>query len=144
MKETLKLSNQLCFPLYAAAKEVVGKYGPILKEFDLTYTQYIVMLVMLEKRECNINDLGNALFLDSGTLSPLLKKLENKGFLQRKRDRRDERNVIISLTNKGQEMEDRLTVVPETIGPCINLSNEEALTLYSLLYKVLNNIEENK
>ena len=137
--EELKLSNQLCFPLYAASKEVVSKYTPILKRFDLTYTQYIAMLVLFEEKEMRVTDLGERLYLDSGTLSPLLKKLENKGFLRRIRDKNDERNVKISLTEEGKKIESELVIVPKTIGSCINLSRDESITLYTLLYKEIIN-----
>ena len=140
--EELKLSNQLCFPLYAASKEVVSKYTPILKRFDLTYTQYIAMLVLFEEKEMRVTELGERLYLDSGTLSPLLKKLENKGFLRRIRDKNDERNVKISLTEEGKKIESELVIVPKTIGSCINLSRDESITLYTLLYKLLNNIKD--
>ena len=140
--EELKLSNQLCFPLYAASKEVVSKYTPILKRFDLTYTQYIAMLVLFEEKEMKVTELGERLYLDSGTLSPLLKKLENKGFLRRIRDKNDERNVKISLTEEGKKIESELVIVPKTIGSCINLSRDESITLYTLLYKLLNNIKD--
>ena len=138
MKEQLKLSNQLCFPLYATSKEIVSKYTPILKEYDLTYTQYLVLLVLFEEEEINVNELGKKLHLDSGTLSPLLKKMENKGILKRKRNINDERNLIITLTNDGKNLEEKLEGVPSQIASCVNLTKEEAMTLYSLLYKVLN------
>lgn len=137
METKLKLENQLCFPLYAASKKIISKYTPILSEFNLTYTQYIVLLVMFEKQTCNIKDIGEALFLDSGTLSPLIKKLERKGFLTKKRDLSDERNVLITLTKKGKELEDKLSVVPNKIASCFNLNSKEANDLYTILYKLL-------
>ena len=137
MKEQLKLSSQLCFPLYAVSKEVVSKYTPLLKPYDLTYTQYIVLLVLFEERQLSVNELGNKVYLDSGTLSPLLKKLENKGLLARKRLKNDERVVMVSLTEKGQLLENKLENIPYQIAQCFNLEKEEALTLYSLLYKLL-------
>ena len=100
--EQLKLENHLCFPLYAAAKEVVRKYKPYLDELDLTYTQYITMMVLWENESMNVKELGSKLYLDSGTLTPLLKKLESKGYITRKRSTTDERNIIISITSLGK------------------------------------------
>ena len=138
--DALKLENQLCFPLYAAAKEIVGKYHDVLEELNLTYTQYIVMMVLWNSDSINVKELGKRVYLDSGTLTPLLKKLENKGYIQRIRDKIDERNVFVSLTKEGIALKDKAINVPSTIGKCIPLSLEEAKTLYSLLYKVLENL----
>lgn len=137
MEEQLKIENQLCFPLYAASKKIISKYTPILKPFDLTYTQYITLLVLYEYGDTNVNDLGKHLLLDSGTLSPLLKKLEAKNLIKRTRERKDERNVIISLTKKSKDLEKELANVPYQIGGCIKLEKEEALTLYRTLYKII-------
>ena len=104
MKEDLKLENQLCFPLYIASKEVIKKYRPLLDALDLTYTQYITMMVLWEKKELNVKTLGNILLLDSGTLTPLLRKLETKGYINRVRNEEDERNLVITITDKGQEL----------------------------------------
>ena len=144
MREELKLSNQLCFPLYVVSKELISKYTPILKEYDLTYTQYIVLLALFEQKEMNVTALGEMVYLDSGTLSPLLKKLENKGFLRRFRDKNDERNVKVTLTKEGEQLEDKLSNVPITIAGCLNLSIEEAKSLYTLLYKTLGSMKEPK
>lgn len=138
--DALKLENQLCFPLYAAAKEIVGKYHDVLEELNLTYTQYIVMMVLWNSDSINVKELGKRVYLDSGTLTPLLKKLENKGYIKRNRDKIDERNVFVSLTKEGIALKDKAINVPSTIGECIPLSLEEAKTLYSLLYKVLDNL----
>lgn len=138
--DALKLENQLCFPLYAAAKEIVGKYHDVLEELNLTYTQYIVMMVLWNSDSINVKELGKRVYLDSGTLTPLLKKLENKGYIKRNRDKIDERNVFVSLTKEGIALKDKAINVPSTIGECIPLSFEEAKTLYSLLYKVLENL----
>ena len=135
--DSLKLDNQLCFPLYACAKEVVRKYKPLLDELDLTYTQYITMMVLWEEHETNVRELGSRLFLDSGTLTPLLKKLEAKGYLVRHRSVQDERNLIVSLTAEGIALRDRALSVPKQIGQCIPLTPEEALTLYRTLHKIL-------
>ncbi len=136
-EEILKLKNQLCFPLYASAKEVVKKYKPLLDEIDLTYTQYITMLVMWEQKEINVKHLGEYLFLDSGTLTPVLKKLEGKGYINRTRSENDERVLNVSITEKGQALRERAESIPEKVGQCIPLSPEESITLYKLLYKIL-------
>lgn len=142
MEESLKLENQLCFPLYACSKEVIKKYKPILDELDLTYTQYITMMVLWEYGSINVKKLGDMLFLDSGTLTPLLKKLESKGYITRNRDTNDERNLIITITVDGEKLKDKAKYVPEKIGKCIPLTNEEAIELYRLLYKLLGKIGE--
>lgn len=135
--EGLKLKNQLCFPLYAASKEIVRRYKPYLDELDLTYTQYITMMVLWEHRELNVKEIGKKLFLDSGTLTPLLKQLEGKGYITRVRNKSDERNLMVSITPKGEELKERAKDVPAKIGSCVNLDPEESKTLYELLYKVL-------
>ena len=137
----LKLENQLCFPLYAAAKEVVRKYRPFLEELDLTYTQYITMMVMWERRELSVRELGEKLYLDSGTLTPLLKSLEQKGYVSRHRSSKDERVLIVSLTQTGEKLREKAAYVPAKMGGCIRLTADEARTLYSLLYKLLDGVE---
>ena len=141
--DCLKLENQLCFSLYACSKEIIRKYKPFLDKYDLTYTQYIAMMVMWEHKEINVKELGKYLYLDSGTMSPLLKKLENKGYISRNRSKEDERNLKISITKKGEDLKNELVDVPEKIGKCINLNEEEGLFLYKILYKILNQKEEN-
>jgi DNA-binding MarR family transcriptional regulator len=136
-KDILKLENQLCFPLYACAKEVVRQYKPYLDEIGLTYTKYIVMMVLWEKKSMNVKTLGNHLYLDSGTLTPLIKKMEAQGLVTRQRSLEDERNLIVTITQKGDELKEEAMKVPEKIGKCINITSEEANTLYTLLYKVL-------
>ncbi len=138
--DSLKLGNQLCFPLYAAAKEITRKYKPYLDKLDLTYTQYICMMVMWEHQSLNVKQLGEYLYLDSGTLTPLLKKLEEKGYIERKKKDSDERNLIITVTDKGMDLRDQALSVPQSIGSCISLSSEEAELLYKVLYKILNNL----
>ena len=113
------------------------KYKSMLDKLDLTYTQYIVMMVMWEQKEINVKRLGECLFLDSGTLTPLLKKLENKGYISRKRSTYDERNLIISITDKGMKLRLKAKDVPMEMGKCINLSKDEAMQLYKTLYKIL-------
>ena len=142
MEDSLKLENQLCFPLYACSKEVIRRYKPILDKLDLTYTQYITMMVLWEYGSINIKKLGDMLLLDSGTLTPLLKKLEAKGYISRNRDSKDERNLIITITKEGSKLKEKAVCVPAEIGKCINLSEKEAIDLYKLLYKLLGNIEK--
>ncbi|MBE6827869.1 MAG: MarR family transcriptional regulator [Ruminococcaceae bacterium] len=139
---SLKLENQLCFPLYAAAKEVVKKYRPILEELDLTYTQYIAMMVLWEEKQISVKELGEKLFLDSGTLTPLLKSMETKGFVTRHRSEEDERVLIVGITDKGENLRKKALSVPVRMGGCIKLSKEEAVQLYSLLYKVIGSVED--
>lgn len=133
----LKLENQLCFPLYAGAKEIVKRYKPFLDEIGLTYTQYIAMMVMWEKKTVNVKTLGEALYLDTGTLTPLLKKLEAQGLVTRRRSTEDERNLIVTITPQGEALRERALTIPERMGQCIGISREEAKTLYDLLYKLL-------
>ena len=135
--DALKLENQLCFPLYAASREVVKSYKPFLDKIDLTYTQYIVMMVMWEKKSLNVKELGECLYLDSGTLTPLLKKLEAKGLVARVRSETDERNLIVSITDIGEALKDKAVSIPKEMARCSNLSVEEAQQLYSILYKIL-------
>ena len=135
--ENLKLENQLCFPLYACSKEIIRKYKPFLDEIDLTYTQYITMMVLWEKEQINVKELGENLFLDSGTLTPVLKKLETKGYIIRKRSKQDERNLIISITEKGMNLKKQAKNIPAQIGKCVNLTEKEAFELYRILYKIL-------
>lgn len=142
--DCLKLENQLCFPLYAASKEIVRKYKPLLDTLDLTYTQYITMMVLWEKKRTNVKELGECLFLDSGTLTPLLKKLEQKGYIGRKRSSRDERNLIVYITDKGEELREQAVKIPAEMVSCVNLEPDEAAELYRLLYKILGCGRESK
>ncbi|MCE5189811.1 MAG: MarR family transcriptional regulator [Eubacteriales bacterium] len=135
--EGLLLKNQLCFPLYAASKEVVRLYKPFLDEIGLTYTQYIAMMALWESRALSVKELGERLYLDSGTLTPLLKKMEAQGLVLRKRSAADERSVIVTLTDQGEALKQRAKNIPANIGGCIPLSRDEANTLYDLLYRVL-------
>ena len=136
--EALKLKNQLCFPLYACAKEVVRMYKPFLDEIDLTYTQYITMMVLWEKEELNVKELGSMLYLDSGTLTPLLKKLEAKGYISRTRCKEDERNLIIQITEKGDALKEKAAYIPkEMTDKWVNLSKDEIRSMYHSLYKLL-------
>lgn len=135
--EALKINNQLCFPLYACAREVVKRYTPFLDEIDLTYTQYIVMMVLWDKRSVTVKELGQILYLDSGTLTPLLKKLEAKGYLSRKRSETDERNLIVTISEQGKNLREKAVEVPGKMSRCIVLDPEEAMMLYRILYKLL-------
>ncbi len=138
--EMLKLDNQLCFPLYAASRQVVSLYTPYLKELGLTYTQYIVFLVLWETDGIPVGELGRRLYLDNGTLTPLLKKLEAAGYLTRSRDTADERVVIVTLTDEGRVMKEKAKEIPLKIGTCIRLTEEEAKGLYTVLYKILGGV----
>ena len=140
--DCLKISNQLCFPLYACSKEIVKRYKPYLDPIDLTYTQYITMMVIWEEQEITVKELGDKLFLDSGTLTPVLKKLEQKGYVKRSRSKEDERNLIITLTDKGLELKKQACTIPAQMGKCVKLSSEESEQLYGLLYKILGNFPE--
>lgn len=141
--DSLKLENQICFPLYVCSKEIIGRYKQFLDELELTYTQYITMMVLWEKKKINVSDLGKQLYLDSGTLTPLLKKLESKGYITRNRSKSDERNLIIELTNKGNRLKEKAKDIPNKISSCIDLSAEDAVTLYKLLYKILEANKDN-
>ena len=135
--DCLKLKNQICFPLYACSKEIIRRYKPFLDEVDLTYTQYITMMALWENESMNVRELGSCLFLDSGTLTPLLKKLENKGYIMRSRSKEDERNLIVTLTDKGWELREEMLSIPRSMASCVDLEPEEAADLYRLLYKIL-------
>ena len=135
--EAMKLEKQLCFPLYAAARRVTGLYAPHLKPLDLTYTQYIVMLVLWEEREITVGELCRRLHLDSGTISPLLKKLESAGYVVRARGKEDERVVEIRLTEEGAALQEAAKDVPLKVGSCVRLTQEKAAALYALLYEIL-------
>ena len=137
--EVLRLRNQLCFPLYACSRETIKLYKPYLDEIDLTYTQYIAMLVLWERKTVTAKELGHCLFLDSGTLTPLLKRMEGKGLLERRRDPADERSLLVTVTPAGEALRERATHVPCEMAKHVNLTAEESAALYSLLYKLLHN-----
>lgn len=138
--DALKIENQLCFPLYACAKGVVKKYKPYLDKLDLTYTQYITMMIMWDKKQINVKSLGECLYLDSGTLTPLLKRLETKGYITRERSSDDERNLIVSITEKGENLKQEAVGIPKSLSGCVDLTAEEAVQLYTLLYKILSSL----
>ena len=139
--DCLKLDNQLCFPLYACAKAVTHRYRPLLEPFDLTYTQYITMMVLWEQKEINVKELGEKLYLDSGTLTPVLKKLESKNYISRHRSEQDERNLIVRLTDEGANLKNEIVTVPEQMSCCFDLTTEEATELYRLLHKIITSID---
>jgi len=139
--ECLKLENQLCFPLYACSREIIKKYRPCLEKIELTYTQYIAMMIFWSEKRISVKELGKKLFLDSGTLTPVLKNLESKGLVTRKRSEEDERIVIAEITEKGEELKEKASEIPANVGKCVNIEPEEAETLYRILHKILDGIE---
>lgn len=139
--ETLKLKNQFCFPLYAVSNMIKRKYKPLLDKLDLTYTQYIVMMVLWEEKQVNEKFLCDTLCLKSNTIAPLLKKLEEKGYITKCKSEEDVRNLVITLTKSGESLKDEALCVPESMARKVNLTVDEATALYQILYKMLN--EEN-
>ena len=136
-KERMKLDHQLCFPLYAAARSVTGLYTPWLKALGLTYTQYLVFLVLWEKDEIPVGEICERLMLDNGTVSPLLKKMEQAGHIKRSRSAEDDRVVVITLTEQGRKLQSEAKDIPEKVGACVDLPPEDAQKLYELLYELL-------
>ena len=141
--EQLRLDHQLCFPLYAAARKVVNEYNPLLKPYGLTYTQYIVFLALWETEngKAKVGDLGRRLYLDCGTLTPLLKKMEECGWINRCRCKVDERVVYVSLTDEGWKLREELKDIPEKMGRCVTMNPEDAAQLYTLLHRLLDTME---
>ena len=139
--DNLKLGSQICFPLYAASKEIVKRYRPLLDDLNLTYTQYITLMALWEHKRLNVKELGEKLYLDSGTLTPVLKSLEAKGFVRRERSSRDERVLNVELTEEGRALRERARSIPDMVFDSIKLSTEESKTLYGLLYKLLDGME---
>ena len=137
--EAMKLSNQLCFPLYAASRSVINLYTPWLKPLGLTYTQYIVLLVLWEKDGITVGEICDRLMLDNGTLSPLLKKMQQAGIIDRKRSEADDRVVLISLTEAGKELQEKAKDIPGKVACCVDLAPEKAQTLFALLNELLEN-----
>ena len=135
--DPLKLENQICFPLYACAKEIVKAYKPYLDELDLTYTQYITMMVMWEHKELRVKEVGKYLYLDSSTLTPLFKRLEEKGYVSRRRSTEDERDLIVTITDAGTALREKALTVPQRLAACVDLEPEKAQVLYGILYEVL-------
>ena len=138
--DPLKLENQLCFPLYACAREVVKRYKPFLDDIDLIYTQYVTMMVLWERQEVTSKEIGEKLHLDSGTLTPVIKKLAEKGLVTRRRSPEDERNLVVALTDAGRALRERALSVPGQVGQCICLAPEDAQALYRILYQLLGSL----
>lgn len=135
--DKLKLDNQLCFPLYVISKEVVRNYAPVLKRLGLTYTHYIVLMALWEEKTINVKELGNILYLDSGTLTPVLNKLESKGFIEKIKSNKDKRVVDIHITDNGMKLREEALFIPDTMRNCFELSDEEAKLLYKILRKMM-------
>ena len=138
----LQLDSQLCFPLYACARKVIGAYTPLLKPLGLTYTQYIVMLELWEKEKEKVGELCRRLYLDCGTITPMLKKMEESGWLTRCRCKVDERVVYVALTEKGRALREQVRDIPLKVGECISLPKEDSYELYRLLHKLLDTMDE--
>ena len=139
--DILKLENQLCFPLYVAAKEVVRLYNAPLAEIGLTYTQYIALMALWEDGSMSVKALCEKLYLDTGTVTPLLKSMEKKDLVTRRRNEKDERSVIIGLSDKGLALREKALGVPARVGSCIPLSREDAEALYRMLYKLIGELK---
>lgn len=140
--DSIKLENQICFPLYLCSKEVIRRYTSYLDKLDLTYTQYIVMMYMWEKKESNVKEIGDVLLLDSSTLTPLLKKLEKKEYIKRARKEDDERNLLITLTKKGDALKEKALPIKDEVSKKIKISDEESEKLQKLLCKILLNLNK--
>ena len=136
-KEAMKLDHQLCFPLYAAARNVINLYTPHLKPFGLTYTQYLVFLVLWEKDGIPVGEICEKLMLDNGTISPLLKKMQQAGYIEKTRSKEDDRVVTITLTKEGKDLQKKMKDIPLQVVSCVSLDPQKAQTLYSLLYELL-------
>lgn len=144
-KEDLqKLENQICFPLYAASRLIIKKYNPLLESFNITYTQYLVLMVLWENNGISVSELGEKLYLDSGTLTPVLKKMESSELLNRERSNKDERSVIVTLTPQGKSLKKRLKDIPNKMGVCINAPNEDIIKLRTMLQNFIKNMECSK
>jgi len=142
MSNLLKLENQVCFPVYSLAKEIVSRYRPFLEELDVTYPQYLVLLVLWEHRQQTVSQIGEKLHLDSGTLTPLLKRMEQKNLVTRMRDTGDERVVNILLTPEGSLLQQRAKVVPEKLVENLHVSTEELLLLKNVIETILSNLNK--
>ena len=141
-EETLLLDNQLCFPMYVVSKEITRRYLPLLKELDLTYTQYITLLALWENDHITVKELGERLYLDSGTLTPLLYKLENKGYIIRNKSDKDGRELVVCVTPEGRKLKEKALSIPQSIAKCISLEKDEAITFFKILRKVLQGFYE--
>lgn len=139
--DVLKLERQLCFPLYVVSKEIVKRYKPFLDEINLTYTQYITMMVLWEEEEILVKDMGARLFLDSGTLTPVLNGLEKKGYAVRRRSEKDKRDVYVNITEDGMALREKAVEIPGKIGGCVPLDPKKAMELYQTLHEMMNNLD---
>ena len=147
--DPLLLENQLCFPLYASARKIVAAYTPYLKKIGLTYAQYVTMMVLWEEKEITMHDLGQRLFLDSGTLTPVLKRLESYEYLNRQRKQDDERLVWVTITEKGEELRQQAASIPQAMACIVNrdgqlFSREEAVKLKKQLYQIIEVVDANQ
>ncbi len=140
--EKLKLKNQLCFPIYLCSKEIIRRYTKYLKEINLTYTQYIVMMFFWEIKKANVKDVGQILCLDPSTLTPLLKTLEKKGYIKRAKSKKDERLLDVSITKSGEKLKEKALLIPDNMKKCLGIDDDEIKVLYKLIYKVLFNVEK--
>lgn len=140
--DCLKLENQLCFPLYACSKAITRHYKPFLDKYDLTYTQYITMMVMWEKETASVKELGECLYLDSGTLTPVINKLIKKGYITKHRSDSDARGVIVEITEVGKKLREDMLEVPTLMGGCVNIDEKDAADLYRILYTILGHFDE--
>ena len=142
--DCLRLENQLCFPMYVCAKEIVKRYRPFLDPLDLTYTQYIALLILWERDGLSVKDLGDRMFLDSGTLTPMLRKLEEKGYVSRTRDPADERSVVVTLTPAGKDLRKKAVDIPASVGACMKISEQDAVALYGILGRLMGTFADNQ
>jgi DNA-binding MarR family transcriptional regulator len=138
----LHLDCQLCFPLYAASRKIVNSYTPYLKPLGLTYTQYLVLLALWESGSASVGELCHRLYLDNGTVTPLLKKMEEAELVKRCRSKEDERIVTVTVTEKGWELREKAKNIPFQVGSCMPLSQSEAETLYRLIHTFLEKIDD--
>jgi DNA-binding MarR family transcriptional regulator len=143
-QETPKLGNQLCFPFYVIAKEITGMYRPYLEELDITYSQYLVMMLLWEFERLTVNQIGEKLYLDSGTLTPLLKRLEAKSYIVRHRKKEDERVVEVFLTEEGNQLQKKACIIPGKMQEKLNLSEGDLLELKETVNKLLIKIENKR
>jgi DNA-binding MarR family transcriptional regulator len=140
--DMLNLENQMTFPLYAAARGLVKKYIPLLAELGLTYTQYITMMVLWKHHSLGVKKLGEYLYLNSGTLTPVLKKLEKQGFIIRQRSAEDERHLIITLTAQGESLKEKVRCIPQQVSAYFSISREEGATLRQIVFKILDQLQD--
>ena len=142
--DKLCLENQMCFKLYALSRQFTARYRPMLEKLDMTYPQYLVMLVLWKEKSITVKELGNRLYLDSGTLTPLLKRLEQKGLLTRQRDAADERSVIVTITTEGKEVQQKAKKIPETLGKCMSVAENDLIKFHKQLDQLLEQVSSNE